>query len=248
MVTFFRPSIFDQFPNLVAAQSTRLGGVSPMPYTSLNLGLHTDDHPESVKTNRRLFCGELGIEENALACSHQIHGDKIMVVDQPIQTNGFDALITNKVGVFLAVTIADCTPILVYHPESGSLAAIHAGWRGTVAKIVEKTLRLMEREYAINTQGCYAFIGACIGVDAYEVGEEVAGKFETKFKIWNPITQKFHVDLKAANSAQLQNVGVKKEQIEVSTYCTTKNNTQFFSHRAERGKTGRMLAVIGVRP
>lgn len=241
-----RPALFAPFPQLIAAESTRHGGVSPAPYASLNLGKSTDDAPENVAENRRRFCRSLGFEPEQLAWSRQVHGDLIRRADTPGGAEGFDALITDVPGVVLAVSVADCTPILVFDPKNGASAAIHAGWRGTAAGIVEKTLARMTAEYGTRAADCFAYVGTCIDECSFEVGEEVAEAFANDFKRWDAARGKFFVDLKRANAAQLWASGLPPEQVEISPYSTVLHNADYFSHRTERGVTGRMMAVISV--
>lgn len=231
--------------NIIAAQSTRLGGVSVAPYNSLNLGLSVKDDENNVLKNRELFFNELGINLSQLAISHQVHGSEVLLVTEPGRKEGFDAQITNQKNVFLVVSIADCTPILIYDTKNEAVAAIHAGWRGTAANIVSKTLQKMQEHFGTKGENCKAFIGACIGYENFEVGEEVAINFADSLKRFDPQKQKWFVDLKKANSEQLKAFGLLPENIEISNYCTIENNDLFFSHRKEKGVTGRMMAVIG---
>ena len=140
---FVRPTIFQSIPGLVAGVSTRHGGLSEAPYSSLNVGVHTDDAPEVIEQNLSLFCTDLGISPTDLARSYQVHGDKIWVTGKAGYQSGFDAMVSVQTGVFAGVGIADCTPILLADPVTRVCAAIHAGWKGTVAKIVEKTAKRM---------------------------------------------------------------------------------------------------------
>ena len=243
---FRRPDIFTSFPNLIAAESTRHGGVSPAPYASLNLGKGTDDAPENVAENRRRFCQALGFEPGQLAWSRQVHGDLVRRADAPGGAEGFDALVTAEPGVVLAVSVADCTPILVFDAKNQAIAAIHAGWRGTAAGIVEKTLARMTAEYGTRAADCFAYVGTCIDECSFEVGEEVAAAFTGDFKRWDAARGKFFVDLKQANAAQLRAFGLPDAQVEISPYSTVLHNADYFSHRIERGLTGRMMAVVGV--
>ena len=244
---FQKIEIFQKHNHLIAAQSTRKGGVSVSPFESLNLGLFTEDSPQKVSENRLRFFSALGIKEAQTVSSYQVHGDNIKVADQPAQLEGYDALVTNKAGIFLTITIADCVPILIYDPVRQVVGAVHAGWRGTVAGIVAKTLQVMQAEYETLARDCQAFIGTCIDGNSYEVGLEVADHFSPNQKYWNEERQKFFVDLKRANKDQLLSQGVLPEQIEISPYSTVEHNDTFFSHRHEKGKTGRMLAVIGMK-
>jgi YfiH family protein len=240
------PKIFNP-EKIIAAQSTRLGGISPEPYLSLNLGMSVKDNQENVLKNRELFFGKLGIDPSQVTRSHQVHGNNVLVVDEPVTTEGYDALITNKPRVFLVISIADCTPILIHDEKNNAVAAIHAGWRGTAGKIVSNTLTLMKKNYGTKGEDCKAFIGACISYKNFEVGDEVAENFETHIKCFDEAKQKWFVDLKTANSLLLEEAGVLSKNIEVSDFCTVENNDLFFSHRKEKGVTGRMMAVIGVK-
>ena len=236
-----RPRIFQSIPGLVAGVSTRHGGLSESPYSSLNLGIHTDDSPEIIEQNLALFCEDLGISPDDLARSYQVHGDKIWVTGRAGYQSGFDALVSVHPGVFAGVGIADCTPILLADPVTQVCAAVHAGWKGTVAKIVEKTAKRMIENRGSNPSDILAYIGPCISLAHFEVGDEVAAQFDEAFKTRKEA--KWHVDLKAANAAQLQALGI--QQLELDPACTVENNADFFSHRTEKGVTGRMLALIG---
>lgn len=241
------PDIFKKFGGIIAAQSTRLGGVSPLPYESLNLGLSTSDKKEHVLENRRRFFSSLGIDESEVAFSGQVHGKKILVAHEPGKSEGYDAIITNKKNVFVAVGVADCAPVLVYDPITQAVAAIHAGWRGTVQQIVFLTLQQMKAEYGTAARNCYAWIGTCISECAFEVGAEVAEAFDREFVRWDDNRKKHFVDLKKANKKQLVAAGIPGAQIEVATNCTVANNDRYFSYRSEGKDSGRMLAVIGLR-
>jgi hypothetical protein len=245
---FIRPSIFSAHPQLLAAGSTRLGGVSQPPFASLNLGLSTDDDPLAVAENRLRFFAALGIDETCTASAYQVHGDAVLHVESPGRWEGYDALVTQQTGVYLCVTVADCTPILLWDPRQNIVAAVHAGWRGTSLRIVSKTLEEMRHRYGTNPSDCVAYIGTCIDACDYEVGADVADGFGPEFKRWDEGRQRFFLDLKKANKAQLLQAGVPEVNIEVSPYSTVKDNDRFFSYRKEAGQTGRMLYVIGIKP
>ena len=242
-----QPKIFTQFPQLAAGQSIRHGGVSPAPFHSLNLGKSTADNPANVAENRRRFCAELGFQPEQMTWSKQIHGNQIAQVIKPGGHEGFDALVTNVPGILLAVSVADCTPILVYDGRNQAVAAIHAGWRGTVAGIVASTMIFMEKAFGTKGEDCFAYIGACIDECSFEVGDEVALEFSEPFKQFDAGRGKFFVDLKKANAAQLLAFGIPERQIEISPYCTVSHGDDFFSHRNDSGITGRGMGVIGLR-
>ncbi|MEO6902092.1 MAG: peptidoglycan editing factor PgeF [Bacteroidia bacterium] len=232
---------------VIAVQSTRLGGVSQAPFNYMNLGLSVNDEKENVIKNRALFFDALGINTQQLVLSKQVHGNKVYVANAPAIVEGYDAIVTNKKNVFAVVSIADCTPVLIYDEKNNAVAAIHAGWKGTVAKIVTNTLQTMQENYGTKGADCKAYIGACIGYENFEVGVEVATFFSNTFKRYNSEKQKWFVDLKNTNKLQLLDFGLLPENIEVTVYCTVTNNDLFFSHRKENGKTGRMMAVIGIK-
>lgn len=244
---FRSPGIFSRATQLIAAESTRHGGVSQAPYNSLNLGKSTDDQPEHVLENRRRFCAALGFSPEQLAWSKQVHGDQIRLVDTPGGATGFDALITREPGILLAVSVADCTPILVYDRRTEAVAAIHAGWRGTAAGIVLKTLEAMSLHFGTTATDCLAYVGTCIDECSFEVGDDVAAAFTAAHKRWDDARSKYFVDLKRANASQLLDFGLREDQIEISDFSTVLHNADYFSHRLERGVTGRMMAVIGRR-
>lgn len=240
------PEIFKFFPSIIAAESDRLDGVSRVPYDSLNMGLSTGDVPEDVWQNRRLFFDSLGIDFTQTVLSHQVHEDAILQATVPGNYAGYDAIITGEKNLFVGVSTADCVPVLIYDSQNEAVAAIHAGWPGTYKKIVAKTLSKMQESFGTRGEDCYVSVGTCIDEGIYEVGKEVADKFEDIFKIYYPEKKKFHLRLKAANYKQLTDFGVLPEKMEISPYCTYTNNNFYFSHRKEKGKTGRMLSVIGM--
>jgi polyphenol oxidase len=246
--SFRIPAIFNAFPNLVSAESTRHGGHSQAPFSSLNLGLNTTDDPNHVQANRDHLFNLLGIGATQVAFSHQVHGDQVLVATQAGHYTGYDALITNCLDLYLSVTVADCTPILIYDAAQNAVAAIHAGWRGTVAQIAAKTVKVMQQTFGTNPRDCRAYIGTCIDDCSFEVGPEVAAEFGDRFKRYNSAIQKHCIDLKSANLAQLIEAGIPNSQVEVSPYSTVLHNNDYFSYRLEGGQTGRMLAIIGLKP
>ncbi len=243
----YSPPIFSPFSNISAAQSTRHGGVSLPPYASLNLGKSTNDRPEDVLENRKRFFGSLGFGVEQIAISGQTHSARTRIVTKPDFEVGYDAMVTNVKGICIAVTVADCTPILVYDAQNQVVAAIHAGWRGTVAGIVHETLAVMKSQYNTQATSCFAYVGTCIGEDSFEVGAEVAERFDEVFVLPAEAEGKFLVNLKAANSAQLLAFGIPSSQVEVSPHCTLRQHHDYFSYRADAGLTGRMMAAIGLK-
>jgi len=241
-----KPVLFNDVPHLVAAQSTRHGGVSHAPWNSLNLGKSTGDNASHVEENRRIFCNQLGYSPDQMAWSKQVHEDRIRIVESPGGSDGHDALITNIPRILLAVSIADCTPVLICDPVKRVVAAVHAGWKGTVAGITGGTLKKMYEYYGVNFADCRVFIGVCIDECSFEVGDEVAEQFDNPFKRYDHDRGKYMVDLKKANAHQCLDLGVPASQIEVSAFSTFVHHEHFFSHRYDKGITGRGLCVIAL--
>lgn len=238
-----KPEFLEKHSDLLIAISTKDGGVSPAPYF-LNLGLNLDDERENVLENRKRFFEYLNIPLDRVVMQKQIHSDYINIVKEACFIDGSDALITNEKNLFLAISIADCIPVFLYSPEKEVIAGIHSGWKGTENKIAAKTMERMKNEFGVEPSDVIAYIGPGISVENYEVSKEVAEKFdEGSYKI---IAGKYFLDLKKDIYEQLVASGIKKENIEVSPYCTFKDKELFHSHRRENGFTGRMFGVIGM--
>lgn len=238
-----KPKIFEKFPNIVAAQSTRVGGVSPMPY-GLNLSSHVGDEMPNVEENRRRFYAAAGIDPSMkMVYQNQIHSTNINFVqgEEHIVPNS-DALVTNNANVVVAVSIADCTPVLIYDPKTHLTAAIHAGWRGTEQMITLTAVRRLIEQGA-DPLDLHCFIGASASKDNYEVGFDVATLFEKKY-LTELGNGKFLLDVKQANADQLIFAGVPDSQIEICERCTIADD-DLHSYRRDGKKSGRMLAVIG---
>lgn len=247
MKSWLYPNIFKSYPELVAVQSSRHGGVSEGPLGSLNLGNHTSDKAERIQANQVRFVESLGFTLDQVASSYQVHQDKVLVVHQPGHWGGYDALISNQKGLLLTITVADCTPILIFDPIRKSIAAIHAGWKGTSLSIVEKTIREMIISFNCDPKTCSAWIGACIGKDDYEVDEDVADYFNSPYKSWDRKRDKYLLDLKKANQDQLLKMGLSNDAIEICPISTAAQSDHYFSHRASKGKAGRAWAAIGIQ-
>ena len=233
--------------HLLAIESTRNGGSSDGAYASLNLGAFTNDLKEAVQRNKELLYTDLGINGDQIASSFQCHGNEVLNVVEPGYYEGFDALITNKKNIFLQILVADCTPMLLFDPIHEVIAAIHAGWRGTANAIVQKTLDKMNLHFQTNPSDCFAYVGTCISQAFFEVDEDVAVYFDQEFYVFDKEKNKYFIDLKACNTRALSDAGLIKNHIAISPFCTVKNNNLFFSHRYEKGTTGRFGVIIGMR-
>jgi YfiH family protein len=240
------------------AFSTRLGGVSRLPQNSLNLTNFKGDSTENVKENRRRFFEAIGAEQMAVVTMRQTHStDRCVIesVDEALKaTPSCDALVSRLNNVLLAVQTADCAPVLIADTKSRVMAAIHAGWRGTEGRIVERTIADLMRLGA-NPRNCIAAIGPCASAERYEIGPDVIERYKKAFGYWKKLLVNFqengkcYLDVRAANVQQLKFCGFDEEQIFVAPYCTMARNELFFSYRLEAGgepmKVGRLLSVIG---
>ena len=240
------------------AFSTRGGGVSPFPEGSLNLAGFDQDSAENIRENRRRFLAALG-GDWALAACWQVHGADVLVVrdaqDPRPDDERCDALATNLKGVLLGVKTADCVPVVIGDPRSGACAAVHAGWRGTLAEILKRALTRMREEFGTDPRDVRAALGPAALGCCYEVGAEVIGPFRAKFadadSLFKP-TAAGHalVDLHEANRRQLVAAGVGPERVHALPLCTMCRPDLFFSYRQDRklyGRTGRLMSVIGMR-
>lgn len=224
--------------------STRLGGVSAQPL-GMNLSFSVNDDESNVKRNRELFFGSLNIKLEELAIPRQVHSSTVKRADQAGSYQECDALTTDRQRVFLCVSVADCVPVFIVDRTKKVVAGIHAGWRGTVGKIVEHTLEAMQNEHGCHPSDLCAFVGPCAGECCYNVGDDVASQFDEQFV--RRSDGKVLVNLKSANEAQLTSCGVPPVAIEVSRLCTITESHLLHSYRRDKEKSGRMMGVIGLR-
>ncbi len=246
---YILPAIFAGHSELVALQSTRKGGVSQGAYASLNLGNNTGDLPERVRENISRLSADAGIDPYRLVSSVQVHGSRILKAESPGHYNGYDAFITATPDLYLSVMTADCYPVLIYDPRRRAVGAVHAGWKGSAAHIVTKSIEAMQREFNTLPEECLAYIGTGISAAAYEVDELVAKAFQPEFSRLSPNSggeRKFLLDLAMVNFQQLTEAGVPAAQIERSEWCSSRNSDLFFSYRRDNGDTGRMVTLIGL--
>jgi len=232
---------------VVAAFTPRTGGVSTPPFASLNLSVSTGDAEAHVRENRRRAVASLGFSPEDMAIAGQVHGTRVQRVDAPGFYAATDALVTSTPGVLLSFTAADCAIVLLADTEAGVLGGCHAGWRGAAAGIVSHTLRMLQASGAV-AERMRAYISPCISVDNFEVGEEVAAQFDDAYVHRPEGAPRPFVDLKGALRDQLTGEGIAPDHVEVAPECTYAATDTFFSHRAENGETGRMMAFIGRHP
>jgi YfiH family protein len=283
-----RSEKLSRFGWLVHAFSTRHGGVSrPYGGNALNLGFTQHDSRAAVERNRELFLRELGVANGRkswpLLSLRQIHSDLIhqfqeMQVDRmPGQLSAGDGIVSDTPGVLVTVQTADCLPIILVDPIRRAVGVFHAGWRGTVKRIVEKGVGEMRKHFGSDPRKLVAAIGPGVQACCYEVGEEVRTRFEAQFayasslfreeKQSDPVREKYpllfltarapghselpvklFLDLVEANRRQLLDAGLIGKNIETTAPCTACHTELLFSFRAEKGVTGRMMAAAGIRP
>ena len=286
-----------RLPWLLHAFSTRRGGVSNPPAAELNLGFVEGDRRANVEENRRRFLQQLGADGFSLAMLRQVHSARIYQVVEGLsgrveyRPSGFalpkllenrlaagDGLLTNQAGILLSIRTADCLPILLVELQHHAIAAVHVGWRGALAHMVEKAVGEMRRVFGSRPADLLAALGPSIRSCCYEVGEEVVAAFCARFANGEKFFRKApsttppttagsdplllsstlrpekhaapatFLDLGAVARAQLCCAGVRPANISVAEFCTACRTDLFFSHRKERGRTGRTMAIIGIRP
>jgi YfiH family protein len=242
--------------------STRLGGVSPMPDTALNLAGFNEDDAEHIYENRRRFLKLFAGDWTLTGC-WQVHGADVRVVQNREQAQAkpgvlgddeyCDALVSKTPAVLLAIKTADCVPVLIGDARTGAFAAVHAGWRGTSGSIVSKALTQLQLQFGSQAGEVRAAIGPAANTCCYEVGSDVIDRFK---ELWPQAEHLFtptrvghaRIDLQIANRDQLIAAGVRPERIHVAPLCTMDRNDLFFSYRQEKkrhGRVGRLMSVIG---
>ena len=289
--------LLSRYPWLIHAFSSRRGGVSLGPSAGLNLGF-TDGEPHlRVRRNRELFFRQLGAEHFALASLRQVHSTLVyqaghttgreleyglpgsaLVSQSGLAQPVGDALLTNQAGILLSVRTADCLPLLLADPKHRAVAAVHAGWRGALGRIIAKTVGEMRRVYGSSPASLLAVLGPSIRACCYEVGEDVEEAFQGSFpkadqffrkppertashpqhflsflNTWPPghganSKPSAHLDLVAVAKDQLYGAGLAPRHVGTLDFCTACRPDLFYSYRRDGSGTGRMAAVVGIRP
>ncbi len=241
MIPIVESLLFASYRKIRFAMSTRIGGVSPEPL-GMNLSYHVGDDPVNVRENRRRFFDAIGIHAERVAFAGQCHSNRVVIVHAADVIPRCDGLLTDRPGIALAISVADCLPLFVFDPVRNGIAAIHAGWRGTAAHIALITVTKMTDHFGSTPSDLVAFIGPCAGVCCYEIGEEVADQLDER--CIESRDAKIFADLKQANFTQLVASGIVPSNIEVSDDCTICDGERYHSYRREKEKSGRMLGVI----
>jgi len=229
----------------------RHGGVSPAPWASLNFGALVGDDPANVAENYRRAFAALGIRVESKYDVWQVHSATVAIAHapRPLQVPHVraDAILSDRPDVTLFMRFADCVPIFLYDPRKRVVGMVHAGWQGTLLRAAEKAVKGMVMGFDVRPEDIVAVIGPSIGVQRYEIGPDVVEKVRQTFpneiaEILPEMDGKAHFDLWAANRLILNRCGVS--QVKTAGICTAENSQDWYSHRAEKGKTGRFGALI----
>ncbi|MGI6224214.1 MAG: peptidoglycan editing factor PgeF [Prevotella sp.] len=258
---------YDMGPGTVAFSTTRQGGVSRGAYASLNVNAYCGDAPECVAQNRQALATELGIPVDHIIIPHQVHDTRCLLIDREFfglslddrqrQLEGIDAVMTQERGVCVGVSTADCIPVLLYDARCNAVAAVHAGWRGTQKRIVEVAVRAMQKSFGTMPSDLRCVIGPGIGLQSFEVGQEVYDAFANaqfdmdsiakkmpRMHDDDPEPMKWHIHLKLCNHNQLLSTGVRQENIFDCNIDTYTDSSRFFSARRLGIESGRIFTAI----
>ena len=245
---------YDMGTGVTAFSSTRHGGSSKGNYAAFNINRYCGDDEEAIRQNREALCQMLGISDDRLIMPHQVHLTKVARIDEAFllmnaakrqeTLEGVDALMTDLKDVCIGVSTADCIPVLLSDHEHHALCAIHAGWRGTVRRIVVRAVEAMTEAYGTRPNQLIAQIGPGIHLDSFEVGDEVYDAFAQEGFDMSAISikkEKWHIDLPACNRLQLVASGLLPQNINVSPVCTYKQAADYFSARRLGINSGRIF-------
>lgn len=248
--------------DLIAVFSTRHTGVSPKPYNSLNMGLHVADKIDNVIENKKIFLNLFNIESSKTVSCKQVHGNKILIVDEKHLGRGAkdwddaiadtDGMITNSKNIFLTTFYADCIPVFFFDPVEKVVGVAHCGWRGVMKHIAIDLIKKMNLKFNCKVNNIEIFIGPGIGKCCFEIDYNLAQKTCKEFALFSNIviedeTNKFYWDLKETLKQDLINNGISEQNIIISNLCTSCRTDLFFSYRREKSHTGRMCAIIGLK-
>jgi polyphenol oxidase len=240
--------------------STRAGGTSPPPFDSLNLGAKWGDQPAAVAENRRRLARAVGVA-GPIYVARQVHGAAVAYVragDDPaaIAAIEADALCSDDARVALGVFVADCLPALIVDPRTGAVAAVHAGWRGTVAGVLPAAVRALADRFGARPGDLRVALGPAIGACCFEVGAEVVAAFASTL-VGSPgadagvihasprgVPDKWHVDLRLANRLLLEGAGVAPDAIDAAPDCTHCDRPRFYSYRRDHDRTGQQMGIV----
>ena len=263
-----KPSLlrYDIADEVLAFSTMRHGGASTGAYAEMNINYYCGDDPQAIAENRRLLCSELGIADSQLLYPHQTHGCKVVEIDRELlalssgeqqqRLDGVDAVVTRQRGICIGVSTADCIPIIIYDPLHHAVAAVHAGWRGTVGRIVQKAVAEMAARFGSEAGNMSAVIGPGISKKNFEVGWEVWQQFADAGFAMGEISdsaeqndrgRRPHIDLPLCNKLQLIEAGLSGHAVTECGICTYDNAADFFSARRLGIDSGRIFTGVMLR-
>lgn len=245
-VEFYQFDLLSNFPEVTHAVFTRRGGVSPVPFDSLNISYHTGDDATLVYKNRETITAIIGATH--LVSAHQVHKDGVRIIDHPPESEhepqGFDALFTHLTDVALMIKQADCQALILYDPRRKAIGNVHCGWRGNVLDIIGHTVQTMAEAFGSRPQDILACISPSLGPCCAEFKN-----FPQEFppSLWRYEVRPDHFDLWAISRDQLLSAGILPEHIEMAGICTKCRRDEFFSYRGEKitGRFGTVVALSG---
>lgn len=237
---------------VTAFSTTRQGGCSTGNYAAFNINGYCGDDEVHIAANKVALCGLLGIDSNRLVMPHQVHDCVVRRIDGPQQgvIEGVDAVMTDVPQLCIGVSTADCIPVLLYDSTHRAVSAVHAGWRGTVLRIVQKAVEAMCHAYGTAPADLQAVIGPGISLDSFEVGDEVYDQFLSAGFDMQPISRreaKWHIDLPVCNRLQLMEAGVPADHIQMTNICTYQQYDRYFSARRLGIQSGRIYTGILIK-
>ena len=243
-VTGWWSPLLDGIPGVRHVFTSRLGGASQGPFESMNLSVTVGDERADVFRNRAAVARAMGVDERLVRLQTQIHGADVHVFDglppkQPVEA---DAFVTARGGLPVIIGVADCAPVLIAARDGGVVAAVHAGWRGAVGGVVPATVDRIRVRFGVSASDLIAAVGPCIGPDSFQVGPEVAERFEP-----HRVTTReggMYADLPGTVRDQLLGCGIPSDAVDLANVCTMARQDVCFSHRGSGGLTGRMIGLI----
>ena len=237
---------------VTAFSTTRQGGCSTGNYAAFNINGYCGDDEVHIAANKVALCSLLGIDSNRLVMPHQVHDCVVRRIDGPQQgvIEGVDAVMTDVPQLCIGVSTADCIPVLLYDSTHRAVSAVHAGWRGTVLRIVQKAVEAMHDTYGTAPADLQAVIGPGISLDSFEVGDEVYDQFLSAGFDMQPISRrdaKWHIDLPMCNRLQLMEAGIPSNNIQMTNICTYQQYDRYFSARRLGIQSGRIYTGILIK-
>lgn len=237
---------------VTAFSTTRQGGCSTGNYAAFNINGYCGDDEVHIAANKVALCSLLGIDSNRLVMPHQVHDCVVRRIDGPQQgvIEGVDAVMTDVPQLCIGVSTADCIPVLLYDSTHRAVSAVHAGWRGTVLRIVQKAVETMRDTYGTAPADLQAVIGPGISLDSFEVGDEVYDQFLSAGFDMQPISRreaKWHIDLPMCNRLQLMEAGIPSNNIQMTNICTYQQYDRYFSARRLGIQSGRIYTGILIK-